>query len=63
VLIEVIAVVGHGLNKDEAQAKFWAESVRSRDASVTANEFFGSFPFKEERTRKSIADILARYGF
>jgi hypothetical protein len=63
VLIEMIAAAGHGLNDDEAQARFWAESARSRDAGVTTADFFRSFPFKEERTRKSILHVLSRYGF
>jgi tetratricopeptide (TPR) repeat protein len=63
VLIEMIAVAGHGLNNDEDRAKFWAQSARSRDASVTTTDFLQAFPFREDAVRKNIVKTLGKYGF
>ncbi len=49
-LIEMIAVVAHGLNGNDARAKAWAESARARVPDLTDAEFFRAFPFRDSRT-------------
>jgi TolB-like protein len=61
-LIEMIAAVAHGLNGDEARAKAWAASARSRSAGLAAGDFFRAFPFREPVTRRRISKALDRLG-
>ncbi|MEJ0096507.1 MAG: winged helix-turn-helix domain-containing protein [Methylocella sp.] len=62
-LIEMIAVVAHGLNGNDARAKAWAESARARVPDLTDAEFFRAFPFRDSRTHKRISKTLERFGF
>ena len=57
VLIAMIAVVTHGLAGDDQLASQWADDVRSRNDTLTKEDFFRSFPVKSEdvRVRASIA--------
>ena len=60
-LIDVIAVVGHGLNDDDKRATACARSARAPDLSRA--EFFRVFPFRDRVTHATIAEILERFGF
>lgn len=59
-LIEMIAVVAHGLNVDEERANFWARSARNRRSGLGAAEFFRAFPFRDPSARERISETLAR---
>jgi tetratricopeptide (TPR) repeat protein len=62
VLIAVIAVAAHSLNGDRERAALWAANVRERCGSITAAEFFRSFPFADAAARAKIAQALAAFG-
>jgi TolB-like protein len=62
-LIEMIAVASHGLNQDDARARYWAASARARDPSLSKATFLRAFPFQDAHTRKRISETLERYGF
>jgi TolB-like protein/virulence-associated protein VagC len=62
VLIGMIAVLAHSLNGDDERAAAWARNVRSRNAKMTQREFLRSFPFADERTRRSISGAFAKAG-
>lgn len=59
-LIEMIAVVAHSLNGDEAQARTWLNSALRRHPGLDAAIFLRTFPFRNEHTRKEIRTALAR---
>jgi len=63
VLIAMIALVGHALGGDATRAAAWAANVRARNATLTAADFFRSFPMKDEPLRTRVASALARFGF
>jgi len=62
-LIEMIAAVAHGLNGDEAKAKDWAASVRSRANYLNNIDFHRAFPFRDAATKERISGTLLRLGF
>jgi hypothetical protein len=62
-LIEMIAVVGHGLNDNPARATAWARSALARAPDLTRDEFFRAFPFRDPATHARIAETLVRFGF
>lgn len=62
VLIAVIAIVAHALHGDDARAAFWAANARARVGTITAADFFRSFPFAHAATRDRIARALATIG-
>jgi hypothetical protein len=63
VLIAMIATAAHSLAGDAARAASWAASVRARNAALTRDDFFRSFPMKAEAMRVRVASALQRYGF
>jgi len=63
VMIDMIAVAAHSLNSNEASARFWAESARAKAPETSTAEFFRAFPFRDEQTRRRIAQALERHGF
>ena len=63
VLIAMIAVAAHALGGDVARAAAWAADVRVRNATLTRDDFFRSFPMQSEAMRARVADALARFGF
>ncbi|HVY84255.1 MAG TPA: winged helix-turn-helix domain-containing protein [Caulobacterales bacterium] len=63
VLIDLIAVVGHGLNGDDASARARAESARARVPDIASADFFRAFRFKNEPARVAITNVLRKYGF
>ncbi|GJL93091.1 winged helix-turn-helix domain-containing tetratricopeptide repeat protein [Hyphococcus sp.] len=63
VLIAMIAVVAHAANGDHENAARWAANVRARHPTVSQKEFFISFPFSHEKTRRRASKALAKYGF
>ena len=38
-------------------------NVRARNAALTLDDFFRSFPMKSEAMRSRVANALARFGF
>lgn len=62
-LIEMIAVVGHGLNDNATRATAWARSALARAPGLTRDEFFRAFPFRDPATHARIAETLVRFGF
>lgn len=62
VLIAVIAVAAHALNGDRVRAGAWAENVRQRAGTISATDFFQSFPFTDVHTRERIAQVLGTFG-
>ncbi len=63
VLIAMIAVAAHAANGDHENAARWAANVRARRPSVSQKEFFTSFPFSHEETRRRASKALTQYGF
>ncbi len=63
VLIAMIAVAAHAANGDHEHAARWAANVRTRHPGVGQKEFFISFPFSHEDTRRRAAKGLSAYGF
>ncbi|ACL59555.1 winged helix-turn-helix domain-containing tetratricopeptide repeat protein [Methylobacterium nodulans] len=63
VMISLIAVIAHSLNKDPERAAGWAADVRSRRGSMSQAHFFASFPFKDGELRRNMARALADNGF
>ena len=62
-LIEMIAVVAHGLNRNDARAKAWAQSARAQFPDLTEAKFLRAFPFRDPLTQKRISKTLERFGF
>lgn len=63
VLIGVIASAAHALAGDSGRAAFWANNVRQRNASLTREIFFQSFPMKSEPMRTRLDQALLQMGF
>jgi TolB-like protein len=63
VLIAMIAAAAHVMAGDEARAASWAANVRERNAALTREDFFRSFPMKSEAMKTRISNALARFGF
>ena len=63
VLIAMIAVSTSALANNHARAAWWAENVRSRNPTLTREDFFRAFPIRSAETRNRIALALARFGF
>ena len=61
VMIAMIAVIAHSLGGNRDAAASWAENVKSRRPDVTSNDFFQSFPFRDEEVRSRMAKALARH--
>jgi len=62
VLIAMIAVAAHALAGDEVRADFWASNVRARNAALSQEDFFRSFPMKSEAMKARVSKGLARFG-
>lgn len=63
VLIAMIAVVTHALAGLEQKASKWAGDVRSRNASLSQEDFFRSFPVKSEDVRARATAAFKTQGF
>jgi hypothetical protein len=63
VLVAMIAAAAHVMAGDEARAASWAANVRERNAALTREDFFRSFPMKSEAMKTRISNALARFGF
>jgi TolB-like protein len=63
VLIALIAVATNALAHNHVRAASWAENVRSRNPTLTQDDFFRAFPMKSEDTKRRVALALARFGF
>jgi TolB-like protein len=63
ILIKMIAMVGHGLNGGDADAKRWAEITRAQSPNITGKDFLRAFPFRQPKVRKRVAETLTRFGF
>jgi len=63
VLIAMVASVAHALAGDETKAASWAANARSRNDSLTRDDFFRAFPMKSQATKLRVANALARFGF
>jgi len=59
VLVAVIAVAAHSLNRTPERAAAWAANVRERNPALTVADFFRSFPFADREVRQRIAKALA----
>lgn len=62
-IVEMIALIGHSLNKDMTLASEWAQKIRARRPDATRELFFQSFPFSDMATKERLSDALAEYGF
>jgi len=62
-IVDMIALIGHSLNKDKALASEWAKKIRARRVDATRELFFQSFPFSDKATKERLSDALAEYGF
>lgn len=62
VLIAAIAAAAWSLRGNRERAAAWAANVRERNASLTREDFFRSFPFADGRTRQRISTALAELG-
>jgi TolB-like protein len=63
VLIAMIASAAQAMAGDEASAAAWAANVRARNAALTREDFFRSFPMKSQPVRERVSTALARFGF
>jgi TolB-like protein len=63
VLIALIAVATNALADNHVRAASWAKNVRSRNPTLTQDDFFRAFPMKSEDTKRRVALALARFGF
>lgn len=63
VLIALIAAATHSVAGSDTHAASWAANVRARDASLTSEDFFRSFPMKQARMRSRVSAALRRLGF
>ena len=63
VLIAMIAAAAQALAGDAARAAAWASNVRERNAALTREDFFRSFPMKSETAKARVSGALARLGF
>jgi DNA-binding winged helix-turn-helix (wHTH) protein len=63
VMIAMIAAAAHELNGDAARARGWAQAVRERNAVLTREDFFRSFPMADAPMRARYSGALARHGF
>ena len=62
-LIEMIAAVAHGLNREPVKARAWADSVRARAPYLDRADFLRAFPFRDPPTRARVTQILESLGF
>lgn len=62
-IVDMIALIGHSLNKDKALADGLAEKIRACRADATRELFFQSFPFSDVATKERLSNALAEYGF
>jgi hypothetical protein len=63
VLIAMIAAAAHALAGDTNRAAFWSANVRERNASLSREDFFGSFPMRPDAMRRRIDQALLGLGF
>ena len=63
VLIAMIAAAAHALAGNTALAEAWAADVRTRNATLSREDFFRSFPMKTEAMRARVAAALRHCGF
>ncbi len=63
VLIELIALVAHGMAGNDEAARAWARSARVRSPDLRGDQFLRAFPFRDPVVRKRVNDTLARFGF
>lgn len=63
VLIKAIALVAHGLNGNETNARYWADIVKAQSPQMTKAEFLRVFPFRQKHAYRLVSDTLARFGF
>ena len=63
VLIAMIAVVTHALAGLDKEAIQWTNDVRSRNAALTSEDFFRSFPVKSEDIRARASAAFKAQGF
>jgi TolB-like protein len=61
-LVEMIAALGHRMNGDDARARYWTDSALRRHPGLTAEDFFGAFPFRREDDRARVSAALTRLG-
>ena len=59
----MIAVVTYALAGLENGATKWAANVRSRNAMLTQEDFFRSFPVKSEDVRARASEAFKAQGF
>jgi DNA-binding winged helix-turn-helix (wHTH) protein len=62
-LIDMIAVVAHGLNANDSRARAWAESAHARAQHLNGDDFLRAFPFRDPPTRARVTATLKRFGF
>ena len=62
-LIAMIAAAANQLAGEAGRARAWADDVRRRMPGVTRTEFFQTFPFRDQRQRRRMADALDELGF
>ncbi len=62
-LIYMIAVIGHILGGERQAAVEWSREARRLKPDANADQFFKSFPFSDEQTKKRIRNALLLGGF
>ena len=61
-LIEMIAALTHQLAGDEARARAWRRSALARHPELDPAVFFSAFPFRDQATRRVIAETFEAFG-
>jgi hypothetical protein len=59
----MLAVVSHGLDGNDARARYWAETGRARAGGLSRDDFLRAFPFRSAQARTHATETLRRYGF
>jgi tetratricopeptide (TPR) repeat protein len=63
VLIAMIAAVAQALAGNPENARHWAAEVRSRNPTLTRDDFFSAFPMKSQAMRTRITAALKTLGW
>jgi hypothetical protein len=63
VLIAMVATAAHELAGNARGSAEWAANVRERNAALTREDFFRSFPMKPVAARARVSGALERRGF
>ena len=62
-LLGMVAAASRQLQGDQARARHWVETTKSRRPDITIDRFFEAFPFQSGKNRDRIETALEKAGF